>query len=309
MQQPTNEEEILALIPERLSASLQSAIAHHEDICEVRLRSGQPVTVITLKKVLFLTGDGKLSESPADTPRLSKEEIKECFLKLCHYSVYSFEEDLTQGFIGTAAGNRVGVAAKAVVKEGKVCSVKEVFSLNFRVSRSFKANARQVLDTIENSPYQTVMIIGAPCSGKTTLLREICRELSSGYRNEYRRCCVIDERGEIASVYNGLAQKDVGVNTDVLSFFPKTVGILNAVRSLSPEYIFVDELGSSAEAERVLEGIGSGVKFFMTMHASNVETALKRPQFQQIMQGAGVDYLVWLENQNGVITLREVKKL
>ena len=276
-------QEILSLMPQRLQTPLKQALTQQPPVYEIRVRKNLPVVLCAVGRTCFLSQSGQAA-SPTGAVVLSEAEVDAVFAKLCHYSLYSYKESLNSGFISLQSGSRVGVCSHAVIKEAQVSAVKDISSLNFRLARAMPSCAEEVLHRLQALGMPSCIIIGAPCSGKTTLLRELCRRLSSGYGGQYRKCTIIDERGEIAAMHRGIARFDVGINTDVLSFFPKKEGILNAVRTLSPELIIADEIGSSAECAGILEGFNSGVKFLVSMHAADLGQAARKPQFNMLKQ-------------------------
>ena len=290
-------EEILSLMPPLLRAEIHSALEQRADIHEIRLRKGKPIVLCAADKTFFIRNGQPVQVYEPSVAVADTETVETVFAALSHYSLYTYQDNLNEGFITLKGGGRVGVCATAVVKNGVVCSVKDISALNFRVARQVHDTAAMpILERLYARDLPSTVIIGAPMSGKTTLLREICKVLSSGFHGRYYKCCVIDERGEIAAMHGGTAEFDVGINTDVLSFFPKKQGILNAVRTLAPDVIIADELGDKSECESILQGFHSGVKFFLSMHAVDMEDARKKEQFRVLEQSGNFGAAVCLEN-------------
>ncbi|MBQ6379979.1 MAG: hypothetical protein IJJ41_00060 [Clostridia bacterium] len=287
-------EAILALFEPQQRALLQSALNRHEDILELRIRKEKPIVLCSAQCKFFLLADASLSATPAGAVTMTAAQVDAVFAKLCHYSVYSYQEKLNACYVTLPNGSRVGVACEAVVQSGQVTAVKGVSALNFRLVRQVRTAAAQVLEKLSQTELCSAIIIGAPCSGKTTLLREMCRLLSSGFAGEYRKCCVIDERGEIAAMEQGVSAYDIGVNTDVLSCFPKAQGILCALRTLSPEWIIADEIGSLEECRSIAQGFHSGVRFAVSLHAQNVEQARRKEQFRLLEKSGNFGAVVSL---------------
>ena len=177
----------------------------------------------------------------------------------------------------------MGIYGTAVTDGGKITSVRSIRGLNIRLSGDFRNIAAPIARLFE-SGRQNVLICGPPSSGKTTMLKDLCRILSD---EKSLKICIVDERGETDG-------SDTGVNTDVLDGYPKAAGVLIAVRTLSPDIIAFDEIGSAEETEAVCSGLNSGVNFIMTIHCRNEAELAKRPQFRLLMENGAVDSCVFL---------------
>lgn len=298
---------LISVLPDRIKNTVLNVCISNDDICELRLRINQPPILITPTKKYFI-GKDSISLSFNDAIYITKQEIDDCFNKLCHYSVYSYKENINSGFI-TLDGCRVGVCGNAVVKDKEIYSVKNISSLNFRFAKQVKTCVNELLRAVYSKNFESLIIIGSPSSGKTTLLREICRLISSGYNSAFLKCAVIDEREEIAAAQSGVNSFDVGINTDVLSGYPKKDGIIIALRTLSPDVIFLDEIGSVEEAEYVKEGLNSGVRFVCTVHADSFEEAVKREQCKRLLESGFFKWAIILGGNENPGKIKEIKRL
>ena len=222
-------------------------------------------------------------------PEVSAEDISEIFKKLCNYSVYSFQEQLKNGFVTFSGGHRVGVASSAVLQNGEITGIKEISSLNLRIAREFKNCSKNIYEIIKESS-KGALIVGPPLSGKTTILRDLARLFSSE-----NKVTIVDERFEIAACSEGTAQMDVG-SSDVLSGFPKPEGILRAVRCLSPNVIICDEIGTFKEAKAINETLNSGVKIISSIHALSEKEILKKPQILWLLFSGAFEKIVILSS-------------
>lgn len=222
-------------------------------------------------------------------PEVSVQDISEIFKKLCNYSVYSFQEQLKNGFVTFLGGHRVGIASSAVLENGQITGIKEISSLNLRIAREFKNCSKNIYEIIKVSS-KGALIVGPPLSGKTTILRDLARLFSSE-----SKVTVVDERFEIAACNEGKAQLDVG-SSDVLSGFPKSEGILRAVRCLSPNVIICDEIGTLKETKAINEALNSGVKVIASIHASSEKEILKKPQILWLLYSGAFEKIIILSN-------------
>ena len=162
------------------------------------------------------------------------------------YSLYAYEDELRQGFLTIQGGHRVGVAGKILMEEGKVRSIRYISFLNIRLAHQVEGCADKVMPFIvENGEVCHTLIISPPCCGKTTLLRDVIRQISNGNAwCEGKNVGVVDERSEIGGAYQGVPQNDLGIRTDLLDCCPKAEGMMMLIRSMSPEVVAV---GSSVE--------------------------------------------------------------
>ena len=242
-------------------ASLPSSVL--SQVREIRLRAGCPLTL------------SLASENVTLPFFVSKAEIEECFLRFCGHAVHTHQDELAQGFVTTEDGVRVGVAGRAVCKNGDVVSCRDITSLCVRVTRPHIACASPLLPFVcQDGDVRGLLLCGAPSCGKTTVLRDVARLLSVRHS-----VAVVDERRELAA-----GELDA---CDVLSGYPKARGILQAVRTLSPEAVVVDELGDDAEWEAVMASCFLGVPIIASVHAAAVADITARAPVVRLLQNGG----------------------
>ncbi len=267
------------------------------DLTEIRLRKKRPLEIVTINRSFFINRSGEIDNNH---PYLvSSEDIDKTLLLISDYSLYALKKELQQGFITLAGGHRVGFTGEAVLEDNKIVKIKNINSLNFRLAREIKGIANQVVEKIinKNDIYNT-LIIGPPLSGKTTLLRDLVRVLSNGNAtSQYqgKKIGLIDERSEIAAAYQGVAQNQIGLRTDLLDKANKPEGILLLIRSMSPQIIAVDELGAKADLLAVRRAIASGVKIIATIHGKAGKNKTKFPYQQELIKI--FDRYIFLENK------------
>ncbi len=279
------------------------------DIREIRMNIGAPVMVVCSSGTMLVGYDGRNGYIQNDKfPLVTFNDIKETLNIACGYSLHSCQNSLMEGYITVKGGHRMGVGARAVIENNKVKGIKDASFLNIRIARQCRGAANEIYNKFFRSSAQSIIISGAPSSGKTTVLRDLVRQLSDIGADICYRTCVIDERDEIAAMYNGQAQNDVGINTCVLSGFPKAEGILRAVRSLSPQVILCDEIGTSAEVEAVTQGLNSGVNFVVTIHSGSKDELVSKPQFRELINTGVFRYAVILDGAKKPCTIKEIYK-
>ncbi len=234
------------------------------NIAEIRLRTGKCACAVMT--------DGRMLRC---SDIFTREDINECFLELCRNSVHSYAREIAEGYITLPGGNRVGFCGTAVLRDGEISTLKDISSLNIRFAREVTGCAEELCRRAFPDGLCSLIICGKPLSGKTTVLRDMARILGGS-----RRVALIDSRGELAGVSGGVPALDVGENTDVLNGYPKAEGIMCALRSLSPEMIVCDEIGS--DAEEVRQCMGCGVKLAVTAHAGSMDELRSRPGISEL---------------------------
>lgn len=248
-------------IPLKEAARLVSipSQARNEGIAELRLRAGRRAVVVTVGGRCIPCSE-----------RLSRSDIEQCFQELCGHSVHSFSREISEGYITLAGGHRVGFCGTAVMRDGRLETLRDISSMNIRFAREIVGCAAELYDRVFRDGMCSLLLAGKPCTGKTTLLRDIARIIGAD-----RRVALIDSRNELAAVCRGEPSLDVGENTDILCGYPKREGIMTALRTLSPDVVICDEIGGDADA--VLQCIHCGAKLIATAHASSVEELYRRP--------------------------------
>lgn len=252
---------------------------------ELRLRVNKPISVCCTGGIYFLNQNGKFACYPdANTMIANKSDIEECFRNICSYSIYSHQNEIRNGYITLSGGHRVGISGTAVFHEGIVSGMRDISAINIRIAREITGSANELFKTLKTDITGGLLIAGAPASGKTTILRDVARQLSSGICGNMKKVTVVDERGELAGTYMGVPQNNLGVCCDVLDGYPKALGIMQAIRSLSPEFIIFDELGGSDEVSAVEQGLNAGVTMISSIHAGSIDELINRKQAVALLE-------------------------
>lgn len=279
-----------------------------DEIQEIRLRVGQMVVIIRSGKEVYLDEQGHFTTVLENAYCVREEDVNVFFRHICHDSPYAFEEEIRQGFITVPGGHRVGVCGQ-VVTEGRtsVQTMKHIYYLNIRVAHEVKGVADFVLPQLyDNGRIKNILMISPPGCGKTTLLRDVIRQVSDGNQYSEGMCVgLVDERSEVAGSYLGQPQNDVGRRTDVLDACPKELGMMLLVRSMSPQVIAVDEIGNQRDMDALRQAAACGSKLIATVHGEDVEDYLCKFGGGNLSQELFDCFLV-LGKENGMPMIRKM---
>lgn len=288
---------VLVKIPENIKNEAQ----------EIRLRTEKSIAIICSKNTFFVQNSGEITTNIDSVKNiiLKNENIEKSFYRLCNYSIYSFQNQISNGFITTKSGHRIGICGTAVTDCGKIINLKNITSLNVRIARDFKNNFEETLTMLKNAMGSS-LIIGPPGCGKTSLLREIARNISNEPNNN--TTVIIDERGEIAGNHQGTLSFDVGMS-DVLSEFPKFEGITRAIRCLSPNVIICDEIGAEEDIKTLAKCTHCGVKIIASIHAKDKKDFFEKNITKNLISTCGFENLIFLKNAQNPGQIKEIIKI
>lgn len=287
----TEENNVLNLFSIKLRNIISNSGIDFESLQEIRLRSGQPLILICGNREYFISKTGTITHKKENSFIVNVNEIRETMEYISNYSLYAFEEEIRQGFITVAGGHRIGICGRAVLEDGQLKTIKHISFINVRLAHEIKGCADNIMKYLYktcDSVYNT-LIISPPMSGKTTLLRDMIRNISNGTAEGEGResgghkglsVGLADERSEIAASYLGVPQNDVGIRTDVIDAMPKKYGIMMLVRTMSPNVIAVDEIGSLEDINSIMYGINCGCSFIGTIHGDSIDDVANKPALQ-----------------------------
>ena len=236
---------------------------------------------------------------------MTRQDLKETLEYISGYSLYACEDELRQGYISVQGGHRVGVTGKVILDRGNIRSIKYISCINVRLAHQILGCADAVMPFIrKKEKICHTLLISPPGCGKTTLLRDIVRQISNG-NEKFPGMTVglVDERGELAGCYQGVPQNDVGMRTDVLDGCPKAEGMQLLIRSMSPTVVAVDELGKEEDFRAVESVIHCGCTLLATAHGNSLEDIMEQPFFQKLknMQIFERYIILGRQNRNGRI--------
>lgn len=291
------EEEILKILPVKVGNEVRDFLLK-DSIQEIRIKVNKPIIINLPSKEVILNTITTL------------DDIKQILVRVSNYSLYAYEEEIKQGYITIKGGHRIGIAGECVLSQGEVRTIRNISSLNIRICREVKGCSNEVMKFIStNDRVFNTLIVSPPKCGKTTILRDISRNISNGMPiNNLRgkKVTIIDERSEIASCFNGVPQLDVGVRSDILDNCLKKDGMIMAIRSLSPEILICDEIGTEGDVEALNMAFNSGVNIIVTIHGYSIDDICKRRVFKDLLENSILDRIVVLSNRNGPGTIENV---
>lgn len=293
MKKKNQKKQIIRVLSESVQKIIEQERMDFSELQEIRLRIGQPVTVLYQNEELILP------TMYSEKKRLGKQEMKETIEHISNYSLYAYEHELKQGFITIEGGHRVGMAGQVIMEGGKIKNMKYISSINIRVSHEVLDCANKIFPYITyNKQMYHTLIISPPRCGKTTLLRDVIRQISDG--NRWIKGCtvgVVDERSELGGCYLGVIQNNLGMRTDILDRCPKADGMIMLIRSMAPQVVAVDEIGAKEDVHAIEYAMHCGCKMLATAHGDSMEEICKKPIFEKLIREKRFERYVVLSNR------------
>ena len=302
----SNFKEAISFLSDYLQSVLNK-VSNNESckIEEIRLRAFKPVILNFKDKSSFINKHGELIFEINNVHRnilvSSKNDLEISLKKMCNYSMYSYQKEINSGFITLKGGHRVGICGTAVYEYDKdlyICNIKDISSMNIRINQKIDSLDEDILNVVKSN-FRGIILVGSPGSGKTTILRNIAKVLSGEFsfnkKNVLQKVALVDERNEFSGNYMGISQNNLGY-ADILVNYNKKDAIYHSIRSLSPDVIICDELGSLEDIEAIKFGVSSGVKFILSIHAGSAEEFYKRSIAKEILKLNSFDKIIILSN-------------
>ena len=301
-------EELIKIFSKDIREILKQVTVDFEQVQEIRLRVHAPLLMICNNREYYITREGNLSMRAEEAYLVTREALKETLDYMSSYSLYAFEEEIKQGFITIQGGHRIGIAGKTITDGHGIRSMKFISFINVRLSHQVKGCAESVLPYLyDRDMIFHTLIISPPRCGKTTLLRDIIRQVSNGSAEHAGLTIgVIDERSEIGACYQGIPQNELGIRTDILDCCPKAQGMMMLIRTMSPQVIAVDEIGNREDLESIEYVMNCGCRILATVHGNSMEDIREKPGLSSFLQEKRFERYVVLGNRRGPGTVEAV---
>ncbi|MBR1883592.1 MAG: stage III sporulation protein AA [Clostridia bacterium] len=293
-------EEIYKVLPQKLSKMIIEKYLN-ENITEIRLRLNQ-------NAILFIDNKEYILEY-----LVTRKDILELLSLVSNNSIYAIEDNLKCGYVTIRGGHRIGVCGELAIENGKVLSMKNINSLNIRVAHEKIGVSNKIMRyIISEKEIKNTLIVSSPGMGKTTLIRDIARNLSNGFESlDFKgvNVGIVDERGEIAASSLGDFGLDVGKRTDVITNVTKSKGMEMMIRSMGLKVIITDEIGAKEDIEAIKYAVSSGVKCIFTMHGKDFEDILRNKELADIIEEGIFENVIVLSDKNGIGTIEKIHKI
>lgn len=287
-------EQVQKLFAGNIRRLLEKKELDYENLYEIRLRAGRPLFLCYAGREIFLHRQDGL-------PYLvTEQDLKESLEYISGYSLYAHEEEIKEGYISIQGGHRVGITGKVILDDNKITGMKYISGMNVRFAHQIIGCADECMKYIrKDGKICHTLIVSPPRCGKTTLLRDMIRQISNGSEKEAGLTVgVVDERSELAGCYQGVPQNDLGMRADILDACPKAKGMQMLVRTMSPSVVAVDELGKEEDFRAVESVIYCGCTLLATAHGDSYEDILRQPFFRRLREMQVFERYIILE-KNG----------
>ncbi len=309
----TLEQHILPVLADRLRGIIKQVPDRKlNQLVEIRLRAGKPLLIETVSEELLISSQGDIVSKQNQGCLIDQQDLQETLNLMTNSSLYTVEEELKSGYLTLSGGHRVGFVGQVIRDGRRIKRIKYISGLNIRLCQEIIGAADGVIEQViagTDDIYNT-LIISPPRCGKTTLLRDLIRQISDGIpRLNFTglKVGVVDERSELGGAYQGVPQNRLGIRTDVLDRGPKKEGILLLIRSMSPEVIATDEIGTKEDVEVLKEALNAGVRVVTTVHGRNLQEIKSRPILQGLFTTGVFDRFITLSRRQGPGTVEKVK--
>jgi stage III sporulation protein AA len=301
-----------------LSPALRNIVSNtpqtlQTELEEIRIRQSKPLQVCMHQDDVYLDPHGQPTRFDHKAYLVTSEDVSQTLQLLTKSSLYAMEEELRRGYITIAGGHRVGLAGRTVLSsEGSVQTMKDITNLNLRLARDVEGAADSIKRHLVNPAgyrLHNTLIISPPQCGKTTLLRDLARQISDGVLHDKipgLKVGIVDERSELAGCVNGVPQHSVGSRTDVLDACPKAQGMLMMIRSMSPQVLVTDEIGRDEDCAAIMEAVHAGVHVIATAHGFQLAEVRNRPAFRTLFDSKVFSRFLVLSRRNGPLTLEGI---
>lgn len=278
---PKAYDEAVRLLPSKTAAALGENFKAAE---EFRLRTGRaPAALIGGREVT-------ISNIP-----VTSGDIASVLEKATRASVHAVQQDMAKGFISCGFGLRLGICGTGIMSGSELIGLRDISSVCIRIPHELRGCGGKAAKTL-CSISDNALIISPPGGGKTTLLRECIRSMSSAGV----RVSVADERCELAAMYRGVPQFDIGPSCDVMSDIPKAEAVMMLLRTMNPQLIVMDEISSPGDCAAAVSAVGCGVRVIASAHAASVNDLKSRAVYRELVGQRVFTAALVIKNIGGV---------
>jgi stage III sporulation protein AA len=266
---------------------------------ELRLRAGWPMTAVLPE-----------GERPLGGPPVEGRELEQLVEIASRASLHTVLDQVRRGYLTFEGGHRIGLCGTAALREGEIHALRAISSANLRIARQVKGAAAPVLDGLcPGGRLADTLILAPPGLGKTTLLRDVIRSVSEGEGCTPLRVSLADERGEVAAMYSGRPQLEVGRRTDVAEGCPKAQGLMLLLRAMNPQVLAVDEITAPEDVGALIAAAGCGVTLLATAHGEGRAGLERRPLYRPLLDEGLFRFLVRIrrEGERRIYTIEELR--
>lgn len=283
-----NLKEILLVLPVKFRTEA-TRLFGEKKVEELRLRGGQVLH--------YVDNNG---EYPLKTDIIRVEDLDFVVARASEYSVHTVREQIVRGYITMSGGHRLGLCGSGVMEGGRIVNLRRISSISIRVAQEYRGISAEVLPKIKygDSLYNTI-VVSSPGCGKTTLLRDLVRSVSSGIGIKSQRVGLVDERSEIAGLCQGIPTFDLGSSTDILEGCSKSLGMVFLLRSMNPQILAVDEITSEEDVKALSQVVGCGVKLLVTAHGKDKCDLFVRSSYRRLMDLKIFEKIILIQQHHG----------
>ena len=274
-------------------------VGFQTNVQEIRIRASNPIIIKCMGENYYVNKFGNaVKHFENNLYIVSEEQINLSFKRMCNYSIYAYQDQINNGFITLKGGHRVGICGTAIEKNNEIINITKITSLNIRICHFISHVADELISSLLKEKLRSILICGCPGSGKTTLLRDLVNQIADGKLGKFYNISVIDERFEIAYGF-------LNCPIDVFGGYTKSKGMMMALRTMSPDIIVCDEIGTNQEVEAISNALNSGVKFIATIHADSEDDVYKKTQIKKLLSFGAFDSIVILDSSEKMCKIKK----